>query len=455
MTWPLLLALAASPDWVPSRWRSSDLRSLELLRDSPVNCLLLERAHWSAQFSSEAAKTGIATLGLVHPADELKELAAHTKAAGLAGIVFEGAFEDAAVGPARAALKDSGLAVVDLGYRTNMRLEGTEPVLGTMQGVWPGINATEDGTAKAAPSGAPWIDTNSGFLRFVRSISTARIWIAYAPPKDTVIPLARYLQAIGDAAMVGARWVLALDAGFEKRLLAREEAALKDWRRITQLLRFYEEHREWRALPLYGQLALVQDVESGGLVSGGILDMISVKHTPVRPVPSRLLSDQRMEGSRMAVNVDPTLLDEAKKEILRRFTRGGGTLLTAPPGWKFPPQRPGQITLDAEDIEKLDGIWKEVNSMTGRRNLGARLFNVSSILSSLSGPVSGKPLVLHMVNYSDYAVENVTAHISGKYTKAVCHEPGVVPRVLATYEAEDGTGVDIDKVSSVAVLVLE
>ena len=90
----------------------------------------------------------------------------------------------------------------------------------------------------------------------------------------------------------------------------------------------------------------------------------------------------------MAVNVDPAKTGDSGKEILRDFTRGGGTLLTAPPGWKFPPQRPGQIKLDDKEVEKIDAIWKEVNSMTGRHNLGARLFNVASVLSSLAAPRS-------------------------------------------------------------------
>jgi hypothetical protein len=42
------------------------------------------------------------------------------------------------------------------------RLDSDDPIIGTAQGVWPGINTGDDGSAKAAPPG-PWIDTNSGF----------------------------------------------------------------------------------------------------------------------------------------------------------------------------------------------------------------------------------------------------------------------------------------------------
>ena len=83
---------------------------------------------------------------------------------------------------------------------------------------------------------------------------------------------------------------------------------------------------------------MVQDPAKGGLLSGGILDMIAVKHTPVRPVPRQRLTPGSLEGATMAVNVDADSLTPEQKEILRNFTRAGGTLLTGPPGWKD--QRP-------------------------------------------------------------------------------------------------------------------
>lgn len=454
MLWAFLLIAAAS-DWVPARWPAADPASLDLLKGSPVNCLLLESPHWSPDFSSQAAAAGIATLGLVRPSDSLDRLAERLAQARLHGAVLEGPFDPAAVSHLRATLKDSDLTLVELAPRVSMRFQSAEPILGTYQGIWPGINEAEDGSAKAAPSGAPWIDTNAGFLRFARALTTAELWIAYAPPEKNVVTLARYLQAIGDAGMVGARWVLTLDADFRKRLFASDSKARHDWQRINEALRFFERQRRWARLQPHGRLAIVQDIESGGLLSGGILDMISVRHTPVRPVPGRFATGDRLKGAQMAVNVDPAALPEPARDALRQFTRAGGTLLTAPPGWKFPPQRPDQITLDKDDIDKLDAIWKEVNSMTGRRNLGARLFNVSSMLSNLVAAEVGRPLALFLVNYSDYPVENVTAHLLGKYTKAVLHEPGAAPRTLEPYDNEEGTGVDIDKVGHLAMLVLE
>jgi hypothetical protein len=162
-----------------------------------------------------------------------------------------------------------------------------------------------------------------------------------------------------------------------------------------------------------------------------------------------------MRTAKMAVDVDPSLLTPEQKEVLRRFTRAGNTLLTAPPGWKMPRQRPDQITVDKDDVSKLDQIWKEVNSMTYRHNLGVRLFNVASTLTYLAGDAEGRRLVLHLVNYSDYDVEAVTAHFLGKYANVTLHAPGQAPRKLAPFEIEEGTGVEIDRFAAVATLVIE
>jgi hypothetical protein len=425
------------------RWPSSDVKSLELVAGTPVNCLLLEESNWSKAFIEKAAAQGLTTLAVVRPGGD----AAKARAVGVPGAVLEGDFDTAEVERIK--------PVVELSLRRKMKLDGTPPITGTYQGVWAGIRVEEDGAAHAAPTGGPWIDTNSGFLRFARSATGGMVWIGNVPPPKTVVTAERYIQAVADAAMVGARWVIALDADFSSRLLEREAAALRDWKRITDHVRFYEENKSWRNLRPYGDLALVQDAASGALVSGGVLDMIAVKHTPVRPVPVRRLSPERMSGAKMAVNVDPSVLTEEQKLILRKFAAGGGTLLSGPPDWKFPTAQGDSITLTKEEVEKLDQIWREVNSMTGRRNLGARLFNVSSMLSNLTGTEDGSRLVLHLVNYSGYPVESIAAHVLGKYSTARLHTPENPPQELKAYAVEEGTGVDIDKIHVVGAVVLE
>lgn len=443
----LLAAVAAlAADWVPARWNSNDPKTLDLVSGTPVNCLLLEQGLWSPGFSEQAALRGIVVLGVVRNTASPAETARQAQRAKLTGIVVESG--DASLA---SALGRSGLPVIQLAPRAAMRFDRASPVVGASQGVWPGVRAE----AKAAASGGPWIDTNSGFLRFARAATDAPVWIANLPPEKTVLPVARYLQAIADAAIVGARWVVALDDDFNRRLLSRQPKALAGWKRIGAELSFFEEHKDWRRLAPCGRLAILEDPSSGALLSGGVLDMIAVKHTPVRPLPLAKLSDAALDGVTMAVNVDPDATSPGQKEALRGFTRRGGTLLSAPPGWKVPAPPDGQITLGKKELDQIDDIWQGINSMIGRANLGVRLFNVSGMLSSLLGDPDGKRVVLQLVNYTSYPVDSITVHVLGKYSRATLYAPETPPRQLETYVIEDGTGIDIPRVAVSAALVLE
>jgi hypothetical protein len=148
-------------------------------------------------------------------------------------------------------------------------------------------------------------------------------------------------------------------------------------------------------------------------------------------------------------------MSESEREHLAQFTRSGGTVLTGPKDWQFPTPRDGQITLDEKELTKLDAIWKEVNALTGRRNLGARLFNVGTMLSNLTESPDATRRVLHLVNYTDFPVEAITAHMLGKWKRATLHQPGKNPKGLEVYPTEDGTGIDIPEMAWYAILEVE
>ncbi len=249
--------------------------------------------------------------------------------------------------------------------------------------------------------------------------------------------------------------MISLDAEYLRKLATGDKNALEGWGHIGKVLAFYEEHRDWRTAQPYARLALVEDAGSGALLSGGILDMIATKHTPVLPVPKGRLDAKALGASTLAVNIDPQDLTPAQKDVLTAFTRAGGTLLTGPPGWKFPALGKDQITLEKDDLKKLDDIWRELNALTGRKNLGARLFNVSSMLSNLLELPGRGEVLVHLVNYSDFPVENVAVHVLGSYKSAVIYRPEGASAPVAGYEVEEGTGYDIDHIATVATLLLK
>lgn len=63
---------------------------------------------------------------------------------------------------------------------------------------------------------------------------------------------------------------------------------------------------------------------------------------------------------------------------------------------------------------------------------------------------------LQLVNYSDYPVDSITVHLLGKFRTARLVTPEMpAGKALKLYDNEDGSGVDIDTVSTVAALILD
>ena len=77
------------------------------------------------------------------------------------------------------------------------------------------------------------------------------------------------------------------------------------------------------------------------------------------------------------------------------------------------------------------------------------------MLSNFLGSEDGKLAVLHLVNYSDYPVENVAVHYLGNYRHATLTAPDAAEKKLDVYQTDEGWGVDLDQVSVCATVRLE
>lgn len=433
---PLLLAAVLFADWVPARWFSSDPASLELVKGSAVNCLLVERADWSNEFLTAAARQNVRVLAVIRRSED----AGPARALPFDGYVLEGV--DLPMGDR---------PVIRLPLRRAIRFGDSDPILGTSQGVWPGIEVEHGGPKEAGPTGSAWIHTNNGFLRFVRSMAAQPFWIGVTPP-DEALTISRYLQAVADAGAAGARWIVAIDGAFRKRLLTREKASMADWQRLLAHVRFYEENRQWRQWEPKSRLALIQDAASGGLVTGNLLDMLSVMNTPVRA--ARAVTASVLKNTAVTVTLDPRGYTAEQKAMIARFASGGGKVVAGPEGWKMPVPGGDRFQFDRGEYRQLEAIWPELHSAISRKNFGARLFNVSGAVSHLLGEPGGR-VVLQLVNYTDYPLEAVTAFVEGRYRKAVLLTPDGAPRALTVFDAPDGTGIEIDRMGVCGAVVLE
>jgi hypothetical protein len=77
------------------------------------------------------------------------------------------------------------------------------------------------------------------------------------------------------------------------------------------------------------------------------------------------------------------------------------------------------------------------------------------MLSNFTESPDGTRRLLHLVNYTDFPVESITAHVLGAWTSAVLYEPGRPAQSLETYPVDGGTGVDIAQIGWYAILELK
>lgn len=420
------VALAATlADCVPMRWTGT--HSLTALEGSPVTCLLIEEPLWTTTLINAAHNKGLRLLAVARTPQQAQRAAQRN----IDAIVLENT----------AAPTTTSKPVISLSARKDIRFDSPAPIIGATQAVWPGIEIEHGGpkTTSAAPTGTAWIHTNTGFLRFVRSRTNTPFWLANTPPQGTAWTATRYSQAVADAASTGARWVLAFD----------DKLPISEWKPIFDTVRFYESHKEWRTMKPYAEVAIVQDETTGALVTGSLLDMLSVMNTPVRAVPSRDLAEATIQGAKVTVAINPQAYTAEQQALISKH---GGKLVTGPNQWKMPEPTAGKITFDKAQYKELEAIWPELHLAVQRKNFGVRMFNITGVLTYLLR--DDTHTVLHLVNYTDYPVENITAFVQGKYTTAELLTPNAPPRKLNTYQAPDGTAVEIDKLEISAAVIL-
>ncbi|MDP9169948.1 MAG: hypothetical protein M3N54_04970, partial [Acidobacteriota bacterium] len=185
-------------------------------------------------------------------------------------------------------------------------------------------------------------------------------------------------------------------------------------------------------------------------LSGGLLDMLAAKHIPVFAVPASQTGADVLKKAQVAVNYDPV-----SSPALQAFSTLGKTVIDGPRAPAKTPQSVDDFIFDPND-STVNTIWQKVSAAVGRQNMGARLFNVSSMLSNLVALRGARQLVLHLVNYSEYPASGITARVVGNYRRARLYRPGEAPVDLDVEKIEDGTGFAIDqRIVTIATVVLE
>jgi hypothetical protein len=432
--------------------------TLDLLNDSPANCLLVT---WSApadaavlaqqeqlvKAHAEAAhKRGLAVLGLVYASGDASKIVADSAKASLDGIVLEGKFPSDF--PAALRKAAGSMSVIEVTDDASLERWKQTPIV-AVAGIPPsGRNLSEMGI-RGAPSSQPWIESNVWLTRSFNLGSPRTIWISSRLESPTPLD---YERAVADAGAAGGHWIVSLDDGLRAKLRAHDVSALETWHRLSAYLKFADIHAAWRALAPYGNVAFVLDPESKQ--PDGIDEYL--KLATRRQVPYQLVSGAQLNSDTLtkfhaivATELDPP--SSAERKLLQDFAENGGLVLAAPSWGGAPTTQPSAETPTGKGSVIVykdpdpDAVARDLKEVLSDDDLGVVPFNVPSAITFVSGGTTGQTLLVQVINYFDHPVEAITLRVAGKFQSARLETPEAAPMDLPVRNEEGRAEVTIPK----------
>jgi hypothetical protein len=433
--------------------------TLNLLDDSPVNCLLVT---WSALadatveaqqqqlvkiYAENAHKRGLAVLGLVYAAGDASKIAADAAKASLDGLVLDGDFTAEFPGTLRKAA--GSLVIIEIAKDAAAWRWKSAPIV-AVAGVAPsGHNLSEMGI-RGTPSSQPWIESNIWLARSFATPSSSRlVWISSQLESPSSLD---YGRAAADAFAAGGRWIISLDDALRAKLRAHDASALEIWNRLSTYLKFADTHTGWHALASYGNVGIVLDPT---IAQPDRVDEY-LKLATRRQVPYQLISRSELNGATLmkfraivAIELDPP--SSAERKLLQDFAENGGIVFTGPSWGSAPKTEPfaeiptGKGSVTVYKDPDPDALARDLKEMLSDDDLGVVPFNVPSVISFVSGGAPGQPLLVQLVNYFDHPVEAITLRVAGKFHSARMETPEGVAMDLPLRNEEGKTEITIPK----------
>ncbi len=481
------MATAGPAEWVPLRWEGGPLEahrraqpefeadspvsaefllqayeaaSLNLVQDTPFNCLLLtwsvgeatpadaSQRSLAAAFAQQAEERGITALAVVEPGSVWLEAVEAAVGAGFSGIVLDGEFGAEQVGQAAKTLAGRGQLVALGDWRRTLSLEAPA-VVGPSDGIWPALFTAEDesDSFQSGPTTNPWVLSNGWRVAAARAGAADRpVWAGHRPKRYRDQPFTDidYMRAIADTAMVGGRWAVSLDGEWQAGLLAGDPEKLAGWRRIAAAAAFFEQHAAWRALPAQPAVVVTLDPSEPDVFSSAdTLNLLAVRHVPHRVLlRERLGVDGLPAGAHgMTFDLGPS---EAEAAAIRGLISSGGTLFTGP-GWALAgvdlglPRAAlgagGWMAYPSAEFEG-DQFATDLRKRLDESGSSIRIFNTGTLMSFYTE--QGDQGVLHLTEYSDYPTENITVRFPRKISKAVWTTLDGYEEELEVYDTDGG-----------------
>lgn len=428
--------MGPSADWCPMRWPEGDYwrnsASLDLLRGTPVNCLILpwasepeQNGKWNPLIEA-GREAGLSLVGWLVGGTRPREAVAQAAASGLSAVAM----------PDPPDLHT--LPLIPVAERAKLPWRARSPILATGDGVWPSVRAGRSGddTADAGPTGFPWIDSNAWLVRLARALAPDKtLWFALEPPERPAADNAhRCLLAIADAQTYGARWVVSLGATLSGSLASGNAPAQRMWRRIAGGLGFHERHKEWRGYAPAGVLAVVSDFSGDNeYLAAESLNLLGRRQLPYRVVPKAAAGESPLDEFKAILYPDAQEPEGGLRERVLDFVRAGGLLIGQPalrglaaggrradsasPRFDVSVVGRGRIAAAREEISDPWLLAADSHLLLGRRHDLFRLWNSGAISTDYRISRDQRRAVLQIVSYAAGPAEFLSVRFERLYKR--------------------------------------
>ncbi len=439
--------------------------ALQLLKGTPVNCLLVEWASGAAadkpqqqalQPLLDAGRAlGLSFVGKVSAKANPAQSAAAGRAAGLEAVMLEGG-----------ASQDLDLPAILEFPRDSIDWDGATGIYSTTGNVWPEINlpTMKGDIALGGPTGDPWVNSNGWFSLLARRMAPEKsLWLSIdLPDFPGMLPAEKYCLAIADSRVYGARGILSLDGQMRTALLNGDAPALDAWSRISETLSFFDRHAAWESYEPMGVLAVVSDFTgSNAFMAGETLNLLNRHQTQFVILDRRRALADPVTKLKAVLWMDDDEPNPAQARNLIAFVRQGG-LFIAPKYWGPAGIKPhqedwlfgyeiynlgqGRIVVAPGGFSDPYQLAIDAHLLLGRENDLSRLYNPNGTNCYTSMGPDGRELV-QILNYSPQAATYVALWIKAKARGAKLWSPHAQASTsLAGISASQGTSFDLPTV---------
>jgi hypothetical protein len=448
---------------------------LELLKGTPINCLIVDWAYGGHEDSAQqqtlqplleaGRRLGVSFVGKVALKEGAGAAVATARAAGLSAVMLEDASGQSFDLPAI------------LQYpRDKVAWETASPIFSSRENVWPGLSleTMEGDTAIAGPTGAPWLNSNGWFSLLAGELAPGKtLWLDFDPPDvSTALHPANYGLAIADSRAYGSQWIISLDDKLRAALPKGNLQAKGVWEKLCEAVAFFESHREWEAFKSQGILAVISDFRGENeYLSEEVLNLLNRHQVQFQILERSRSLPASTEGLKAILWLDKEAPSAEQHSQLLAFARQGGLLIAAaywgPPEVKPTKKDPslhykmynvgkGQIAVAEEGFQDPYQVAVDTHLLVSRRNDLVRLYNPEATNCHSSIDPGHRKRLVQVLNYSSQPVGSVTLWVNARVGSARLWRPGTKDAVtLQGVAAAPGTDFGLPPLSVYCALEFE